>query len=164
MRSAASNLVGGRSGEQFLRICQEAGYFLAERDGAKMDVIRLKTTLELGVKLAENIGRSWRANFNGLTFNENKESLVDLRGESFKEKFRLMKENGEVGRGAHEIVEQFEMFGNNNEDALPEGLLVVQPDKVQRMTRTLFSSQALRLENVLKVQRERKIWWMKVIS
>lgn len=163
----ASNF--GASAEPFLRICQEAGYFLAERNAGQMKVC-LNETLGLGVRLSDNISKRWRGNLkkshlNAFTLNENVKSLVDFSGESFRERLRWAKDRA-AGKETLEIAETYDVAGTSStkEESVIDGLLLVQPDKVQRLTRTLFSSTAMRNENVLKVQRERKIWWMKVHS
>lgn len=137
---------------------------MAERDSGQMRV-RLKETLLLGRKLADNIARSWRDNLGEVHLNAlplNGKSLLDLNGESFKKRFRLVRDRA-VGREGLEIAESYDVAAKRHkDDSLENGILCVQSDKVQRLSRALFSSTAMRNENVLKMQRERKIWWMKV--
>lgn len=167
MRPPGKPLVGASGGgEKFLRICDEAGYFLAELEAAGRLQVRIKESLALGIKLADNIRRSWRENLKGIPFialNGIGESVLDSRGDSFKDKLRLMKDR--VVRGESlQIAETYDVDGvePNHKDSEFEGIVVVKPDKIQQLTRTLFSSTSMSNENLLKMQRERKIWWMKV--
>lgn len=153
--------------ERFVRICRHTGYFRVEQQGdaATTLVVGLKETLALGERLAANIKRSWRDNFGGGVYLNaiGGKGLIDLSDEAMAERIRLVSSQHAAGKDALEIGETFRESASSAVE-LANGIVPVEPDGTHRLTRTLFGSAAMRNENVLKMQRQRKIWWMKVYS
>lgn len=132
--------------EQLVNVCRKANYFALDERGARG--LQLKTILPFGQRLMENIRTEWQRSLGKdvhfLTEHQSRQEIIRRRPAIFS-----LAECETVDGGSQPSTEESTRFH-------------IDATKLTRLTCTHFIGATGTKEFFYDIQRQRKIWWMKV--
>lgn len=152
---------------ELLQICTKSGYFKAE---LKDKLIHNVNFLPLGSTLIENIRQEWNKNkgtINTYSMKSNPNGKVYLKDHTlfdyyktnkFRENFQHVKNNFHK---YSPLAIKEELKFENKLSVNANELLNVQFSHGTVLSCCYFFNESMAIEQFYKIQRERKIWWMK---
>lgn len=157
---------------QLLRIAREAGYFGVEYSRANRELRLGGDKLRLGQMLVENVRCKWRestaaVSLNHLGLSRPGQSVLNMSKSKLAKHFGKIEASTKCDELPFELKEEFVSTivadRQEKEVDLDEGedRIAVRGDESSSLSQLLFTRES-QAECFMNVQRQRKIWWMKV--
>lgn len=154
---------GGKTLKQLVDNCRKSGYF--EINVSKENVLNDIKSLSLGTRLQESIKKEWKNSIVGeskaICLNDivADKSLFHLNGPQLQDRFITITK--QLGRTIpFGVAEEFS--SNLLPNTTSENVINILPDTCTYLSYSHFTSGKKAKEEFYKLQRQRKIWWMKV--
>lgn len=145
---------------QLVDICRTAGYFKMFVNKNELTAIE---SLPLGRMLSENIKREWCRSFDSsVSFLSDLvpgASVLDVRSGQCAEQLRLIQKEAAIKGVPFGLAECVE--GKVDDFSVGENVRIF-PVTTMRLACSYFTSEKTGKEFFYQLQRQRKIWWMKV--
>lgn len=157
---------------QLLRAARESGYFDVEYSRADRELRLGGDKLRLGQMLVENVRCKWRestvaVSLNHLGLSPTGQSVLDLSKSKLAKHFGRIEASTKCDELPFELKEEFvsttavadRQKGVDRDEG--DDRIAVRGDEYSSLSQLLFTRES-QAECFMNVQRQRKIWWMKV--
>lgn len=156
---------------ELLRVAREAGYFGVKYSRADRELRLDGDKLRLGQMLLENVRRRWlessvAVSLNHLGLSQPGQSVLDLSKSKLAKHFGKIEASTKCDELPFELKEEFVSHTNGQKEmdmVDDDDRIAVRGDESSVLSQLLFTTES-QAECFMNVQRQRKIWWMKVNS